>query len=779
LTSLLKHPYHHEGLTDAAVRWSFVTAKEAHSSKSRFFNVVVDVIRSFQGHHFNFGQMACLGLCNLSHSTPEVRRTAYNLLEELHRQFEGQLSLAQFESAIGSSAPTIYLHAQRQLSDLLAAEHAPQGGAILAQCAMRLPQVYDNLGHSMHERILQFLEPWIGAIDLMPEGYSQLSPEGHRALCNLYSLTYRYVDLYPEHIQALWSRLVDDQYPMNSSAIVKFLVEQAARRGSTKFIIYAGRVIACLSRTPVGQRTFEDLCSVIDPTGMSQAAEPEGNLPDYVGSQHLADLHSLLPPEQPRPTLGTGELAMLFLADIALERSWDLRHQLPILLHALFTHFDHRLPFVGRQAQRLLFQLLRAWIPGYDELPERSKHPSSATLKSSIDRLESLGWQLFWSETDSQRDASVKLSRLCNETLALLEPLHGQLRQEWGEVALNWGTACASRPIAVRSLQLFRVLMPKVNRSTLSGLLGRLSNTVADPDESIQAFTNELLLTLTALARSPELEMGLLPQYFWSAYACLSTTVEQEYAQALEMLDALLNKLDFTNPATIKDLLERKPSTWSGSSQGLQRLVIIGLKSSVTFSNSFAILCRLAEFDDNELLGPGKGRLRDLFTVSLPWCLNAMDGESLTETAIDLGGKLARLAENANLPNLARIMVSFSKSRFRTKDDFLRQSVSCLREYFAPEHWTDVATLLLSLVLNPQRWLRLKSMQVLKGLFAHRESRNPLDLLGSELLMPLLRLLQTDLASQALEVLDEPLAIAGGGPKATQVCHRDRMVRIV
>ncbi|KAF8509195.1 hypothetical protein BU17DRAFT_99100 [Hysterangium stoloniferum] len=59
-------------------------------------------------------------------------------------------------------------------------------------------------------------------------------------------------------------------------------------------------------------------------------------------------------------------------------------------------------------------------------------------------------------------------------------------------------------------------------------------------------------------------------------------------------------------------------------------------------------------------------------------------------------------------------------------------------------------------------------MQVLKGLFSHRESRNPLELLGSELLMPLLRLLQTDLASQALEVLDEPVTIVGGGPKATQ-----------
>ena len=174
----------------AAVRWSFVTSKEALSSKSCFYDVVVDMIRTFEGHHFTFGQMACLGLCNFTHLTLEVHQTAYHLLEELHRQSEGQLSLTQFESAIGSSAPTIHLQAQRQLSNLLAVEHATQGGAVLAQCVVQLPQVCDNLGHSMHEHILQFLELWIEAIDLMPECYSRLSPEGHRALCNLYYLTY-------------------------------------------------------------------------------------------------------------------------------------------------------------------------------------------------------------------------------------------------------------------------------------------------------------------------------------------------------------------------------------------------------------------------------------------------------------------------------------------------------------------------------------------------------------------------------------------------------------
>jgi hypothetical protein len=59
-------------------------------------------------------------------------------------------------------------------------------------------------------------------------------------------------------------------------------------------------------------------------------------------------------------------------------------------------------------------------------------------------------------------------------------------------------------------------------------------------------------------------------------------------------------------------------------------------------------------------------------------------------------------------------------------------------------------------------------MQVLKILFQQREARN-VEFLGSELLMPLLRLLETDLAPQALEVLEEPLVISGGGPAARHI----------
>ena len=94
---------------------------------------------------------------------------------------------------------------------------------------------------------------------------------------------------------------------------------------------------------------------------------------------------------------------------------------------------------------------------------------------------------------------------------------------------------------------------------------------------------------------------------------------------------------------------------------------------------------------------------------------------------------------------------------------------SSLREHYGSEQWTEVVTLLLSLVLNQQRWLQIHSMQILKLLFQQRETRNPFELLGPELLMPLLRLLETDLAMQALDVLEEPMILSNRGPTAKHV----------
>lgn len=157
-----------------------------------------------------------------------------------------------------------------------------------------------------------------------------------------------------------------------------------------------------------------------------------------------------------------------------------------------------------------------------------------------------------------------------------------------------------------------------------------------------------------------------------------------------------------------------------------------------------------------------------LFTASLPWCLHAMDQGPLDQAMLVLAEDIAHLASLENKASVERIMTSFAKGRFRTKDDFLRQIVAALREHFLPSHALGVVTLLLGLTLNSRDWLREKTMLILKLVFQAPEARALLATYGAELLMPLLHLLDTPFASHALEVLNEPITIQGG-PAASAV----------
>jgi hypothetical protein len=183
---------------------------------------------------------------------------------------------------------------------------------------------------------------------------------------------------------------------------------------------------------------------------------------------------------------------------------------------------------------------------------------------------------------------------------------------------------------------------------------------------------------------------------------------------------------------------------------------------------NLVVVPRLGRKVDHPCSSSSVERTLHLYTAALPWLLHANDTTPLSESIITLATDIGRIAEAEGKPSIARIMTSFAKGRFRTKDDFLRQAVGCLREHFLAGHAFDVITNLLAFTLNSRDWMREKTMQVLKLVFQSHEAREPLTTYGAELLMPLLRLLGTPLAPQALDVLNEPITIAGG-PAASQV----------
>lgn len=402
MKSLLLHKTRHEGLIDATLRCAYVTGVETETSQAKFFEVVANVAIAGQENHFTFEQIACLGLSNLCQPVVETRRLAFNLLEKLHSQCNGVTSLGPFESAVGSRAASVYLPAQRRISQILAGEHFSKSGPVLGECSLRMPQVYDDSSSSqfaIHSHVLRFLEPWISNIHLKKQNSAEIAWEGQRALYNMLSLTIRYGDLYPDQIQAIWAMLASQQSTRNDTLTVQFLIEQASRRGNPTFITSARRVIACLSRTPNGRLMFKELCNLIEPESMLPVQERNPSLPNLHDAAFIAELESVFtPPNEARDRhpLGTGQLALLFMGDIALERAWEVGNQLPVLLHTIFAHLDHQSAYVQSQAKNLLFQTLRSLTPGFEDSPIKPLLPSRPEVKATIDALAKDSRAVFW-----------------------------------------------------------------------------------------------------------------------------------------------------------------------------------------------------------------------------------------------------------------------------------------------------------------------------------------------------------------------------------------------
>ncbi|KAF5336607.1 hypothetical protein D9611_006456 [Ephemerocybe angulata] len=771
LKSLLTYTKMDPELPVEALRRAAVVSNKMDTTNERVFEVVSEIICK-ESHHFTFEQVVCLGLTNLRHPTVKIRSMAFTMLEAIHQQSSGLLTMSNFEAAVSSHAAGTYVHAHRQVSDFLAGEHPHQAIQMLMQLGYWLPSLpAETADTNPILLLLQSLEFWIPNINLMTDDRTQHSNEGLSCLYHLMSMSLRYSASHAEQILILWAKLVEPPNQSNGHATVRFLLEQSHKVGNTIYVACAANIVACLCQTSEGREIFTELCSVIEPVRMLPVIDHKLAFPEAEDMELWADLDALFA-EQPRLTLGSAQFAWLFLTDVTLQRHWEMKAQLPVLLHITFTHLDHRVPFVRSRARSMVFQLLRSWTPGYDELQERSSERSRNVVKDRIAALEREVEEYYWKEDDTSEEVEPKMQWLCQKVLHFLDPLVPSLASHWGSLALEWGTSCSIRATAFRSLQIFRALMPRVKTADFALLLGRLSNTVSSADPNIQHFTSEIFLTLHAVIDAQDKDKALLPQMFWCMAACLSTTVESEFSQCLDLLETLLTRMNLDDPTTAEALHSQMPLDWTGP-QCLQPTLLKGLRSSVTAAKTMKILQTLAKIQDAHFIDPSDARLRDLYTVSLPWCLQAMDKQD--SSLAGFAERLAQLAGQEGKTSIQRIMNSFAKNAFRTRDDFLRQSVSTLREHYGARNWTDIVTLLMGLVLNAERWVRTHAMQVVKVLFQHRETRNPVELLGSELLMPLLRLLETELAPQALEVLEEPISMFGG-PAAKHVLRMSMQI---
>ncbi|KAG1841892.1 cell morphogenesis N-terminal-domain-containing protein [Suillus tomentosus] len=755
LRSLISSRKADKTLLGEVLRRSFIDSNDSSSSSSTFFEVLSEVACNVDVGSYTFAQIICLGLTNLCHADSGIRRKSLMLLEVMHEHSSGVLSFGEFEAIAANPSSSVYLHVHRLVTERLSGEHPNHADDVVSEMSTLLMRMPRSGNERVALLLLQSLESWVPNIQLTLDSDSEArlhpSSASSRILYHLLTLTKRYSESHFEQVATIWTRFADHPNETYGAATVTFLINQALKVATSAFIDCASTIIACLSRSAAALQVYELLCYYCEPERMVPSLDHQLKEPPGAEDFELwSDLNAQFAEEQPKILLGPAQYALILLGSAAMEGQWTHVTSIPVILQAIFPNLDHRVPLMRIRARGMLFQLLRVCIPGLAQ-------SNCSALVAQISALEDQGDSIFWKDDDDSDIVETRMSVLFSQVLPMLQPLVPALEQTVGRLALAYVELCNMRSLALRSLQVLRVLNIPLSHAALDQLLSRLSVSIADVDPERQAFSAEVIRTITHMATLHELDDTLLPRLFWTAHAVMSTSSETEYIQAVKLLSAFLDRIDLDDPHIVTLIVAQRPRDWNGSI-GLQQALWSGLRSATTLDDTFTVLGRLAKLKCAKSLDSSQTWLRDLFTLSLPWCMHAMCTDQHDEALNDFCSSIADLADEDGLESINRIMVSFVKRRFRTKDDFLRQSISSLRDHYPPDDWTDIATLLLSLVLNKERWLQVYSMHVLKVLFQQRALQS----LGTEHLMPLLRLVEGELATQALDVLEEPTKITGG-----------------
>ncbi|KAL9939699.1 hypothetical protein V8E36_001516 [Tilletia maclaganii] len=752
LRGLLLHNATHSELVSLIME-SAVSEADAMDVNRSFFAVVTEVLLMRSTFKLPLAQAACLAFLKLGHTDRTIRGLALRLLHMLMPQVTDDEFAGM---AMGSLSQMAALHQNAHIKIVvLTCQRVPAlEPAFVSELAYRLP----SMPEGKRQACLQLLPHVLSNVDLFKgvDG-SSLTPFVTGFLTNLSFITMRFGDTFETEVKELWTALVTGEAMLtNADAITKFFVEQSLRTRTTDFILLAKKVLACLFALDIGEYLFDEICKLIDPTAMIPIPRERGATPSDLLDFYVADLSG--DPTMPGRSLifSVGQVALLFVGELNQGRSPQLRRHLPVLLHAAITQVDSQFEFIRHQATSILDQIMRSLAP-----------PRQFFSGLIEPREEAPRWWSFDADVDNGDDRIPDTMRVrIDEILHSLTDFLPDLREQWGGVAHFWATQGPVRHLAIRSLQIFRVLMPAVNPRMLVNMLARLSNTVSDPDEDIQTFTLELLYTLRSLVKtaSPDTEVDLLAHVYWATVACLSTSVELEFLAAIRLLDALMDKLELDLQETQEMLLLKRPEDWEGDPSSLQKLVMRGLRSSLTHQATMKVVGRITKLRCNLIVDTSEGRLGYVFAAALPLFMHKMETPTGDHAiAEQLALDIADLADRIGKKDISRICASVTKNRFRTKEDLTRQGVMSLRSHFLPKLGPNLAILMIGLCLNNTLWLRKQTLRLTKVFLQNINTQDEsFSKLGLELLMPILRLLSTPLAAEALDVLEEPLAINGG-----------------
>lgn len=732
-----------------------------------YFMVIIEVLQDHIDYPCPFWKLLALCLFTLGNDQSEIRSKSLTVLRSLESRQQRNSKIQDFDISVSDKTQAVYKLAQFEISKRLGNQYTELDFHVISEFTL----YFKDLQPSAQRNVVAVVLPWIQAIELKLDPNGGPTVQSYVLLANLFEITIKSSGALHNEVQALWQALATGPHPGNVRLTLDFIMQLCLERREQNFVEYAKQIVVFLSTTnsTPGIRVVEFLLIQINPKAMVPNEKRDAlQAPPDIGSlPYCADLTEALPIGTKQAGFSLGQLSLILLVDLMVSPVHLSQDNVPLLLHVVTVLWDHYTPLVQEQAREMLVHLIHELV--ISQIDDQSYGSRKESIEELIDLVRRHDRSVVWGYEDSNgkvddHDNKVppSMEYLTAEVVRTFEISFPGIKEQWGRLSLTWATSCPVRHLACRSFQIFRCVLTSLDQYMLGDMLARLSNTVADEDPEIQSFSMEILTTLKTLINKLDTDSLLtFPQLFWTTCACLESINEREFLEAVEMLNELLYKIDLRSPSVRRLIAEGQPGRWEGQFEGLQLLLHKGLRSSLCWQPTLDIMDKLIKLSGDNLMGDDN-RLFFFLLANFPRFLNELEQGVLSTEVLKTARILLAESDRQGLEAIGLVLDDFISGKYQSSRDFLGQLFMAMREYYLPHLDFKMITFLMGLLTNSLSWVKIQTMRILCVAIPEVDMRNPeLASHGSDLISPLLRLLQTEFCMGALEVLDNIMTMTG------------------
>ncbi|RAK78539.1 putative cell morphogenesis protein (PAG1) [Aspergillus fijiensis CBS 313.89] len=762
LKNLIVHNKEHNYLLERSIEMCYVA--ERPKALESYFEVVTQVLIEHTDFPLNFWRILGAVLVTLGNQKREIRMKSAKLLRILEERQQKSSRLQDFYISISDKTTAVYKLAQFETSKRLAMQHSDLAFPLFSELSLH----FKNLRPDSQRNMVAAILPWVQTMELQVDPNGGPTAKSYMLLANLFEITIRCSTTLPNEVQALWQALATGPHGGNVQLVLDFIINLCLERKEQNFVEYAKQVVVFLSGTPAGSKVIEFFLMQVVPKHMVQERKEITPAPaDIKSLPYVADLNTVLPLGNKQAGLSLGQVSLVLLVDLMVAAITPALEDVVKLLHVALILWDHYIVTVQEEAREMLVHLIHELVAAKteDDAPAGTRE----SIEDFVEMIRKSDPKVVWEyednsdkdDADDGRRVPTSMSDVTHKVVGFFNLAYEGINDLWAKEALNWATSCPVRHLACRSFQVFRCISMSLDSRMLADMLARLSNTIADEESDYRTFSMEILTTLKIIIGSlAPADLLRYPQLFWTTCACLNTIHETEFVESIGMLEKFLDRLNMGDPIVVAELIKGQPPKWEGGFGGLQDLVYKGLKSSESLNLTLDVLHRLSGLPNNDLIGDSD-RLLLTVLANLPHFLHQFDSNIDNPKTLARATLLARVAESEGCPRIAASLLGFANGQYKAENDFLSHIITELRSYYFPRLDVPSLIFLMGLLTNTTKWFRVKVMKILCVLIPEIDMRREeVTSHGPDLISPLLRLLQTDLCPQALQVMDHIMTVS-------------------